>query len=102
MRFFMKNFLFLFFTIPSFIFANLSIQKTKNGYLEKLSFGNFGSVVYVYEKTNLKEVQRFNKDGLLLYLHSYIYDENDHLAAEKLPFNLGTVYYKFDKEKKDD
>lgn len=100
MRFFMKNFLFIFFTIPSFIFANLSIQKTKNGYLEKLSFGNFGSVVYVYEKTNLKEVQRFNKDGLLLYLHSYIYDENDHLAAEKLPFNLGTVYYKFDKEKK--
>ena len=77
----MKNFLLLFFAIPSFIFANLGIHKTKNGYLEKLSFGNFGSVVYVYEKNNLKEVQRFNKDGLLLYDHFYIYDENGNLLT---------------------
>lgn len=62
-----------------------------------LTFSDSSKVKYIYDAMNLKEIQRFDKDGNLKYSHIYnAYDLSGNVIEAKFAGNAGTETVKYD------
>ena len=64
--------------------------------LTSIDFGE-GRVSYTYDARYLRKVGRYDKNGNLLYVHSYdLYDLSGHLLEETLLSNIGKTAHQYD------
>lgn len=79
----MRNFFWLLFLIPIFLFSDEQI----------LDLGSFGSVRYIYQDGRLFQVDRLSISNEVVYSHFYRYNDEGILLSEKLIGDLGEIVY---------
>jgi RHS repeat-associated protein len=58
-----------------------------------LLLGELGSVRYLHDDKRILQIDRLSPDGEIIYTHSYVYDNEGRLIAEKLIGDLGDIVY---------